>query len=570
MKNFMSITSIKRNAITVAMRFTVSCIFAVALALTLIVSTLLEEYHGILVHYLSAGYLLSLMLSLWAEEGVNKKKTRIVWIVAHAALVVDALVLWIREDGDFEEATYLAHAVVYVALVLGIFFLPFFREKDDIPSWNYARRITYAIVQSLLIGGIMTLGIMALFEGIEGLFNVSISYKCYTVAAILFMQLMPMLLVPSQIPSGKAKHDNTPQTSRFINRTTRYMFIPLVLSYMAVLFVYLLSILTKWELPNGTVSWLVTIMMCGMIAIEFLLYPTMRSGQAKRYESLIAKWLPIAAIPLIMLMSVGLIRRIADYGITTNRLYMITLNVWFYIVCIGLFLVKMRRIHWIPLSFGAILIVTSAHPFNYCEITYMYMYRKVADMIGKYPPAHTPMTAKEVGTWIATLPKDEQEDTYSSLQYLSNNYTRKKTYQWITKETTLWMSYPPEYDMEETVSFYDADTVAYYAIGDAVVSIPEGYSSVRLYKSNDIAKATQRIKDSILTITIREEASNSNADSMQYAIDIPQINKARKGDCKTFEYKEPTKGSIIKPKYILVKQKDEMIRADYSVYIFYK
>ena len=53
-------------------------------------------------------------------------------------------------------------------------------------------------------------------------------------------------------------------------------------------------------------------------------------------------------------MTIGIIRRFNDYGVTINRLYLITLNVWCYFVCITLILIKAKRINWIPVSFSII------------------------------------------------------------------------------------------------------------------------------------------------------------------------------------------------------------------------
>jgi hypothetical protein len=107
----------------------------------------------------------------------------------------------------------------------------------------------------------------------------------------------------------------------------------------------------------------------------------MRSEDSKPFERWVIRWFPVLALPLVILMTVGIVRRLGDYGITVNRLYVLTLNLWFYAVCIGLFVLKARRIHWIPLSFGAILLLTSAQPMNYCEIVRRYLRQQISDVM---------------------------------------------------------------------------------------------------------------------------------------------------------------------------------------------
>ena len=97
--------------------------------------------------------------------------------------------------------------------------------------------------------------------------------------------------------------------------------------------------LVSWELPTGWVSWLIVALMTVCIAIQFGLYPA-RLENNKRFDNWIARWMPVLILPLLLLMTIGIVRRFNDYGITVNRLYLATLNGWFYFVCIGLFAIK--------------------------------------------------------------------------------------------------------------------------------------------------------------------------------------------------------------------------------------
>ncbi|HBB07673.1 MAG TPA: DUF4153 domain-containing protein, partial [Bacteroides sp.] len=63
---------------------------------------------------------------------------------------------------------------------------------------------------------------------------------------------------------------------------------------------------------------LVVTLMTGCIAIEFALYPA-RVKYGHRKDRLIARLLPALALPLLLLMSIGIARRFMDYGITINR-----------------------------------------------------------------------------------------------------------------------------------------------------------------------------------------------------------------------------------------------------------
>jgi len=58
-------------------------------------------------------------------------------------------------------------------------------------------------------------------------------------------------------------------------------------------------------------------------------------------------------------MSIGIFRRIGDYGITINRCYILLLNIWFYGIYIYLFLTKSQHIKWILMSLVGIALISS-------------------------------------------------------------------------------------------------------------------------------------------------------------------------------------------------------------------
>ena len=322
-------------------------------------------------YYLSVGTLLSLSLHLWAEE-VKRRRIRIgVQVTAHLLLMADALFLYLYTMGSRMIDIGIAHGAAILAIGLSVFFLPFFREKDDIPAWNFTQYASATLGLTFVVGAVMSGGLCLLVFSLHQLFGMDISYKCYLYILIMCSELLPLLMFLGLLPEGERKHDRLPQPTAFVRNIIRYLFLPLTGGYLLVLYVYAVRILTQWELPNGWVSWLVITLMAGCIAIEMGLYPS-RVKNRKPTDERIARWLPALILPLLVLMSVGIGRRFLDYGITLNRLYLATLNAWFYFVCIGLIAGKAKRISWIPISFSIIFLLTSVLPVNYGELCQHY------------------------------------------------------------------------------------------------------------------------------------------------------------------------------------------------------
>lgn len=403
-----SVTALKNSV----RRFPASIVFTAALTLYSLAQIWSEHdwfttwQDGVTIYYLLTGSLLSLALRLWGEEMRSIRVVAFTNAIAHAALLGNALYLYSISGQDLSTEVIIANAAVITAVCISIFTSSFFREKDDIPAWNFTLRLLSQAVVSMFIGLVMWAGTAVLLYSLDALFQIEISSKCYATLPLLCCQLLPTLLFLGQIPGGEEKHQTSTVSSVFINKVTRFLLIPLLAAYLLILYAYAAKILLEWQLPNGWISNLVSTLMGGCIIVEFILYPPLRNTQ-ERFNRLIAHRLPIVILPMLLLMTIGIFRRISDYGITLNRLYLLTLNIWFYLVCIGLYLTRARRIYWIAISFGLIFLLTSALPVNYAGITRKYTISHVREVLDSAYHGTLPMTEEQYLYWIATLPREE-------------------------------------------------------------------------------------------------------------------------------------------------------------------
>ncbi|WP_294616713.1 DUF4153 domain-containing protein [uncultured Bacteroides sp.] len=389
-------------------------------------------------YYLSVGIVLSLTLHLWSEE-VKRRLWKIgVQLAAHTLLIADAFILYHQcSPGHSWIEIGIAHAAVILAVGLSVFFLSFLREKNDIASWNFALSTVSSYIVTQLIGFILCAGTCLLLFSLHQLFGIHISKECYIYIYFLCTIALALTLFLGLLPQGVKKYDREPHSSEFLNGILHYLFLPLTAGYLAVLYVYATRILIRWELPTGWVSWLVVTLMTMCIAIEFGLYPT-RFKESKRFDNWVARWMPVLILPLLLLMTVGIVRRFNDYGITLNRLYLATLNGWFYIVCIGLFVTKARRINWIPISFAVIFLLTSVLPVNYVSISRNYLLKEVeATMTSTYKDT-LPMNNEQYLDWLKTLPEKEALAVNSRLKKLEDFYCDQSIYRLVDKDVNYW------------------------------------------------------------------------------------------------------------------------------------
>lgn len=514
-------------------RFPVSAAYITALSIFLIFSIiddgdiLEDSLIGAVSYYLSVGFVLSLTLHLWQEEGHKRHTVLIANTVTHLILFVDAIYIYhiLEDSNSYHYEVWVAHTAVIFSLLLSLFFLSFFKERNNIASWNFTMNILVNLFICHFIGEVMWGGFSLLLSSFNFLFHIDFDSKWYMVIGVLTGLLLSSWLFLGRIPNGENKHDRTPVDSGFLNAVMRFLFLPLVGLYTIVLYIYAIQILVKWELPNGWVSWLVVASMVGLIIIEFGLYPV-RKAQERKADNLIARYLPIAILPLLLLMTVGIIRRFNDYGITINRLYLITLNLWFYFVCITLFITKARRINWITISFALIFLLTSAFPVNYFSITRNYMESSIAQTLVE---KKLPLNAQQYEQLLNTLPKEEAILLNDRLKYLDNTYGNTYTEQYVKDSTYISFYYYDTNLRADSVSVstneYISNSCTNYAI-----NIPEGYSRIiKVYtsptfceKSLKVVKVVPTFKEKAIdTVFVNLDTLRAYRNKMDAPIQLP-------------------------------------------------
>jgi hypothetical protein len=147
----------------------------------------------------------------------------------------------------------------------------------------------------------------------------------------------PMYDKEGGIPAIEECHSETPALNKFATSTIRFLFVPVLSLAILLFYAYIVKFVVLWDMPQGMVSYFVSGFMIYMLALVTVLYPT-RLAPGSTFEKKLLKVFPAACIPLVAMMSVGLIRRISDYGISMERIFAVTINIYFYVI-IAVFLV---------------------------------------------------------------------------------------------------------------------------------------------------------------------------------------------------------------------------------------
>ena len=405
-------------------RFPVALLFTVIftlIALTLLWNTKLIPNNNallfIILFYPPTALLLGVSLHLWSEEQTNKKLPRTVHLIAQVCWLLYCIIVSQQGPDNFGMETVIGLLATLFLFTSSIFFLSFLGKKTDIEAWNFGWNIIIGALLSTLVSGILLGGIELLLWGIQELFKLDVPDKLYLSMVIICMFTINITLLMMQAPQDAAKHDgNIHRLNDFGRLVVHALFVPLQAAYLITLYFYLLRILFSWELPSGGVVWLVTTMMMGMLFITTLVYPLLLQDD-RHFDRKQVRWLSILSLPLLVLMTVGICRRISDYGFTVARAYVLLFNIWCYVVCIYLLLKQGKRIVWIMISFAVVFFIASIGPWNITSSTRRLLTRQV-DQLFQQTGVQLPVDYTRFDSLIQTMDKHDADLLKGKLSYL--------------------------------------------------------------------------------------------------------------------------------------------------------
>lgn len=270
--------------------------------------------------------------------------------------------------------------ILGLVFVLFSFVVPFLKNETDVPFWTFTKIVVTQIIITVLFASVLFAGLSLAIYSLEVLFKIDISDKVYQNLSVLCYILFAPVYFLSNVPEKAEmfKQDNT--FDIFFKILGLYIFLPILALYTLILYVYLVQIIIKWELPNGWVSTLVSILGLGGFLCMFILYP-LRLQNDNKFVNILSKYFPIVLMPLLVLMSIGIFRRLGDYGLTINRCLVLILNLWFYGISIYLFITKSKHLKWMVISFAAVALIVSVGPWSVFSITKHSMEKEIRQLL---------------------------------------------------------------------------------------------------------------------------------------------------------------------------------------------
>ena len=183
-----------------------------------------------------------------------------------------------------------------------------------------------------------------------------------------------------------------------------------------------------------------------------------------------------------------------DYGITAPRLYLLTILLWFYAVCIVMLVVKRKRFRWIVLSFAVLFVLTSGHPFHYFRICRPILEAKINRMIEE-KGLQTPFEIYSLED-CTNLTKEEANELKNDINYMQNWYGNSYAERWIEKDTTP-ADTPAEREFIDKKDYHKDYETPYLS--------PQGFTYFKYKNFHDGSFPADSLYDGVLHVPVRQD-----------------------------------------------------------------
>ena len=389
-----------------------------------------------LMSYPPAAILISLLTSL-VQESLKNRRWQPQAITSGGWLVLSILLLLFLPEESSWKAYYLATTLIfiYVTATLSIFIAPFWKQKDENAFWIFLFRNIKALIIGALVATLLCGSVMALVFAFGALFEYEFDDKIFLYIFCFCASVVFPILYFTGIPSIEECHGETPTLSKFATSTIRFLFVPVLALAILLFYAYIVKFVILWDMPQGMVSYFVSGFMVYMLALATILYPATQSTE-HAFEKKLLKIFPAACIPLVIMMSVGLIRRFSDYGISTERIYVVGINIFFYAVIAILLIDKIKcKSRYIAITFCAMLFIFTESPFNAERITHHVWMESIKAALVEQGYTKYPLSRDVSRTFIKELRKKDDVNaarTVSRLLELSHAPTDHEIYKYLT------------------------------------------------------------------------------------------------------------------------------------------
>ncbi len=308
--------------------------------------------------YLLGGIVLAayLMVSFSLSRETDQKSRAFPIQIGISALI--CLAAWFAKDIYF----FIPAAIAGAILMLGNA-VRHRRARDDLHVWDFTHKLWTGAIFATVGSFIFVMGMLAITFALKTLFSIDMSDLIEEFIIPIGLGFLAPLYWMSTLPSVDEPyaelHDNPGFVSKAVAFLGTWLLTPLILIYALILLAYGVKILMAGSLPKGEIAQLTTpFLLIGTLNWLVLVPPFVQSRVLARLFRKSWFWL---SIPAAIMLGIGIFVRIANYGLTIERIIILFIFIWALGIALWFSFMPERRrdIRFIPGLAAMLAIVAS-------------------------------------------------------------------------------------------------------------------------------------------------------------------------------------------------------------------
>lgn len=309
----------------------------------------------------SYAILLSYVIGFLSESRAFKTLHRVILYLI-GALICVILYVWVldAEQVFVKDGAYIYFGLVF-ATVLSAFLERHLKVGQRIPfkAVEVMNAFGWTALFSLVIG----VGTMMIFVMINTLFEMN--WHLDRFARIIFESTILLFSVPFFMSGIRPGSETTEgEYSKLFKGLLNYVCLPLAIIYTVIIYAYSMKILFTWEWPKGLVSHLV--LWYSFFVVILFMFLRAQKKQLPR----VPDYFPLYVVPLMAMMFMSIGQRIAQYGFTPNRYFVVLAGIFSTIALIYVGMKKKYSPWWLIATLVVFILIGTNSPLGAYDVSY--------------------------------------------------------------------------------------------------------------------------------------------------------------------------------------------------------
>ncbi len=342
------------------------------------------------------GLPLFLALTLTGERRFAAGDAARRWGLQGAGVVVLAVfwALWPHWPEPVQFARYVQASLAFHLLAA---FLPFAGYDEPNGFWQYNKALFLRFLLAALYAAVLYGGLALALAALDKLFGVDVPGEAYGRLWMVMAFVVTTWLFLGGVPDDFAALERRSDVPAGLRIFTQYVLVPIIAVYLVMLTVYLGKVLIDRQWPSGWIGYLVSsVATVGILA--WLLVRPLEGMTEYRWVRTYTRGFYVALLPAIVMLWLAIGKRVAQYGVTERRYFMIVLSLWWAGIAVYYTLGRSRSIKVIPATLFLLAVLTIAGPWGAYQVSLASQRHRLDQILARHGlrVASTAATARDV------------------------------------------------------------------------------------------------------------------------------------------------------------------------------